>query len=393
MGRRAKGEGSVYYNEDRGRWVGQADAGLNPSTGKRRRVKVIGSPGESKSSVAARLRERIDHLSQTTASAPETVGQLVDSWLSRSAPRRMDARTLAMVESMVRLHLVPVLGGVRVQALTVEDVEGWLDAKSDRLAKSSLIKLRSYLALSFDHGLRRRHVTWNPARVAELPVDATGKREGRALTVPEAKALLNAAMQPYDAEAKPDETGVRLGGWVVLGLTLGLRPGEISGLTWEAIDGDKVTVYQSMGWTGGKPQLKGTKTGGSRTLTLPAPAQEALRRHRKAQASERLLMAGRWPLRWESLVFVTSNGTPLDPSNVRRLVAKLARDAGIEGTVAPYDLRHSATSLLAAAGHSADRLADLLGHQDTRMVWKHYRHSINESVEVAADYWRDTGTG
>lgn len=392
MSRRAKGEGSVYYDDGIGRWVGMADAGLNPKTGKRRRVKVTGKPGESKASVAARLRDRIEHLQATTATAPETVGQLVEAWLKRAAPKRMDTRTLSMVESMVRNHLTPVLGGVKVTALTVEDVEAWLDAKADQLAKSSLIKLRSYLAQAFDFGLRRRHVVWNPARVAELPHNAEGKREGRALTVPEARALLNAAMQPYDRDAKPGETGNRLGAWVVLGLTLGLRPGEISGLTWEAVDGDRLVIFQSLSWTAGRPRLKDTKTGDSRTLRLPAPAQDALRRHRIASNEERLLMGDRWPLEWSNLVFVTTNGTPLDPSNVRRLVARLAKDAGIEGTVTPYDLRHSATSLLAAAGHSADSLADLLGHRDTRMVWKHYRHVISESVDVAADYWRDTGT-
>lgn len=48
-----------------------------------------------------------------------------------------------MVESMVRIHLLPPLGSVRVGALTVEDVEGWLDAKAGTMAKSSLIKLPS----------------------------------------------------------------------------------------------------------------------------------------------------------------------------------------------------------------------------------------------------------
>jgi hypothetical protein len=129
MSRRAKGEGAVYHDQNRDRWVGVADVGLNPKTGKRRRVTVVGKAGESKASVAGRLRERIDHLAKTTASAPETVGHLVDQWLARSAPKRMDERTLGMVETMVRNHLEPVLGAVRVNALTVEDVEAWLDAK------------------------------------------------------------------------------------------------------------------------------------------------------------------------------------------------------------------------------------------------------------------------
>lgn len=59
MSRRANGEGSIFFDCHRGRWVGAVDAGVNPKTGKRRRAKVVGSEGESRSSVAARLRERI----------------------------------------------------------------------------------------------------------------------------------------------------------------------------------------------------------------------------------------------------------------------------------------------------------------------------------------------
>ena len=98
-------------------------------------------------------------------------------------------------------------------------------------------------------------------------------------------------------------------------------------------------------------------------------------------------MGERWPRAWSSLVFVSENETPLDRSNTRRLIHKLAIEAEIEGTVTPYDLRHTATTLIAASGTSADHLADLLGHKDTRMVFAHYRHRDGLTVTAAADYW------
>lgn len=52
----------------------------------------------------------------------------------------------------------------------------------------------------------------------------------------------------------------------------------------------------------------------------------------------------------------------------------------------PYDLRHTATSLLSASGVAPELLADLLGHRDTRMVHKHYRHPVSPTVTVAADH-------
>ena len=59
MTRAAHGQGTVYFDTEKARWVGQASAGVNVGTGKRRRLKVVGARGESKRSVAARLAERI----------------------------------------------------------------------------------------------------------------------------------------------------------------------------------------------------------------------------------------------------------------------------------------------------------------------------------------------
>lgn len=377
MSRRAPGEGSLYFEQARGRWVGQADAGINPSTGKRRRVKVLGKPGESKASVSGRLRDRIVDLEATSATAPDTVGELLTLWLRRAAPKTKAPATMAMVNSLVANHLRPVFGNVPLAAVTVEDVEDFLDARAETHSRSTLTKLRSILAQAFDFGVRRRHVTWNPARAAELPPEASRRRYGRALSTSDARSLLGVTEDH------------RLGAWIVVAMTLGLRPGEVSGLTWEAIDFDNevLSVYQSLGRSDAGPMLKETKTGSTRTLALPSITLDALVQHKKRTAEERLLMGERWPRAWSSLVFVSENGTPLDRSNTRRLIHKLALEAGIDGTVTPYDLRHTATTLIAASGTSADRLADLLGHKDTRMVFAHYRHRDGLTVTAAADYW------
>jgi integrase len=116
---------------------------------------------------------------------------------------------------------------------------------------------------------------------------------------------------------------------------------------------------------------------------------DALRDHRKRQIEERLLVGDRWPVEWSDLVFVSEMGTPLIASNLRRLVSTLASEAGIEGTVTPYSLRHTATSLLSASGVAPEILADLLGHKDTRMVHQHYRHQVTPTISVARDRIED----
>jgi integrase len=275
--------------------------------------------------------------------------------------------------------VLPGLGKAKLSALSVEDVEAWMDELSKRLSKSTLVKVRSQLALAFDYGIRRRIIDWNPARIAEMPSASTPPREGRSLTSSEARSLLNTASDH------------RLGAWIVTALTLGLRPGETSGLCWDSVDLDNgiIVVHRSLSWVGNTPSLKATKTKRPRTLDAPARTIDAIRDHRKRQVEEKLMMGDFWPAKWSELVFVSEAGTPLIPSNLRRLVSNLSADAGIDGKVTPYTLRHSATSLLSASGVAPELLADMLGHRDTRMVHKHYRHPVTPTVSVARDSIED----
>ncbi|WP_372419614.1 tyrosine-type recombinase/integrase [Actinotalea solisilvae] len=81
---------------------------------------------------------------------------------------------------------------------------------------------------------------------------------------------------------------------------------------------------------------------------------------------------------WENtldLVFTTEVGTPLDPSNVRRSYARLARSAGLEH-LHPHMLRHAAASLLSAAGVPIEDISDTLGHRSVAVTAEVYRHPI-----------------
>ncbi len=50
----------------------------------------------------------------------------------------------------------------------------------------------------------------------------------------------------------------------------------------------------------------------------------------------------------------------------------------------PHELRHSAASLLSAAGVPLEEIADVLGHATTRVTSQTYRHRTTPTVEAAA---------
>ena len=78
-------------------------------------------------------------------------------------------------------------------------------------------------------------------------------------------------------------------------------------------------------------------------------------------------------------MFTTTEATPIDPSNLRRQFARLTKDAGL-GIWHPHELRHSAASILSAAGVPLEHIADTLGHDGTRMTALVYRHAITPTI-------------
>ena len=47
----------------------------------------------------------------------------------------------------------------------------------------------------------------------------------------------------------------------------------------------------------------------------------------------------------------------------------------------PYELRHSCTSLLSAAGVPLEQIADILGHRGVRMTAEVHRHRIDPVID------------
>jgi Phage integrase family len=85
-------------------------------------------------------------------------------------------------------------------------------------------------------------------------------------------------------------------------------------------------------------------------MKLPLSYQPAVERL-IAKADERAAAEGQWAEEWDGaqLVFTTATGRPIDASNLRRYFRQACERAGI-GRWTPYEMRHSAASLMSAAG-------------------------------------------
>jgi integrase len=366
--RRGKGEGSLFFSQAAGRWLGFVDVGFD-ATGKRRRVKISGRTRAEARAKLAVVRRTAD------AGAPHsdqrvTVGEWLDTWLTQLPPSVKSVNTIDNITWAVQHHLKPAIGARRLRDLSPDDIDAMLRAKAAAgMSRSSLVRLHNVLNRALRLAERRGKLSRNVAVLVDVPTGPM--RRSRSLSIEQAKALLAAA------EADPLEALYKTG------LMLGLRPGELLGLTWDDIDFERgvLRVTKTLKRERGTLLLGDPKTGASRrALSMPAPVADALRAHKATQATARLA-AATWDDR--DLVFSTSIGRPLDPSNLRRGFSKLTEEAKI-GHWHPHELRHSAASILSASGVPIEQIADVLGHAGSRTTEAVYRHLIEPTVRHAA---------
>jgi integrase len=368
---RGNHEGSVYEEgtrsgEPTGRWVAQV--WIN---GKKRRAVA---PSQAKAKL--KLRKMIHDLDSglVVDDGNLTVGQVLEQWSTKALPNRNLQPPTLEVHRWASGILHSELGGKRLKTLTPDMVEAAFQRRADAgLSRNSLIKLRSTLSQALAWAERRGLIAKNVAAIVELPADARAPQAGRAMTVSQAHAFL-AAIEGTPLEAM----------WTVM-LYLGLRPGEAAALAWSDIDFTNGVIHVRRGRKRNRRTISigSTKTPGSvRSLDAPAKVIDLLRERRLAQKHERLAAATVWR-NDEDLLFTNPVGSPTDPPKVRAEFSRVVAAAGLGDGWTPNMLRHSAASIMSDAGVPLERIADQLGHKDTRMLTAHYRQQIRPTVDAA----------
>src|SRR5215217_6901301 len=112
MGKRGNGEGSIWRRKSGG-WCAQYT--VYTSEGRKRRTLY----GKTRQEVAAKLsRALADREGGLIFDAGSlTVGEYLARWLSHSVRDTVSQKTYESYESIVRVHLSPALGRIRLKAL------------------------------------------------------------------------------------------------------------------------------------------------------------------------------------------------------------------------------------------------------------------------------------
>jgi integrase len=362
---RANGDGSISPRKD-GRYMVRV---TDPATGKRR-------TGYARTETAARRLLR-DMLNRAESGAPVldvrgTVAAYAGVWLSDRAGRRRSASTVREYRRRLEGYVLPAIGGVKVAALSVLDVEDVLDRMAAAgLSESTIRGTRNALSAMLADAVRSRLLAANVARTARLPEQSRGAR-------------VRVVPQPADVVRLLDSTeGTDLGALVALLAATGARVGEALAAAWADVDFDAGTwrIVRTVTRDSRGAAVLGsrTKTGEGRTVALPADVVGQLRAQRGRVAASRLALGELW--NDVDLVFPSAVGTVRDPNNVRSELRKAA--PWFPGSF--HGLRHAFATAAVSVLPSDAAVAKVLGHRRRATTTDLYGHLRGDDSRAVAE--------
>ena len=296
-----------------------------------------------------------------------TVAEYLARWLNDTVRLTASEGTHVRYEGIVRNHINPAIGGVRLSKLAPSRVQSMFSAMEQGVAtactrKYAYVVINRALNVALKWGLIMRNACGPLDRLKATEKDI------QPLTAKQTQQLL--------AESESN----RLHALFVLSVTTGIRQGELFALHWPDIDLDRATisVWHTLEDVRGRLRLKEPKTAGSRRLVkLPRMAVDALIEHRK-----RMLAEGWAGSQW---VFVNTQGTPLRKTNFLRYVWNPLRKAAGIPSVRFHDLRHTQATLLLSLGVNPKVVSERLGHKNVSITLNTYSHVMPGMQQSAVD--------
>ncbi len=356
-----------------GVWQVRIETGTDPVSGSRlrRSVQVYGTRKDAENERTALL-----HAVQTgTYVDPtrETVAEFLERWLRDYALAAVGRRTYERYEEIVRLHVVPALGRLRLtdvrpaHILTAE--REWRELG---LSPYTVLKHHRLVREAFQHAVRWQLLVVNPADAVTPP--RPERREMLALDRDQAAALLEAA------------AGSEFEAPILTALYSGLRVGELLGLRWRDVDltsGQLHVQQAAQPVKGGGVTYAPPKTHRSRrAVSVPAPVSEALQRHRATQTMARLAAGPAW--QDGDLVFAGRQGGPMSRTRLRLAFQGLLAAAALP-RIRLHDLRHTMATLMLAQGEHPKIVSERLGHATVGITLDTYSHVLPGLQAAAAD--------
>lgn len=264
---------------------------------------------------------------------------------------RLAPRTREEYDRIHRKYLLPVLGPMRLEDITPEDVQAALVLAADRGGPRMAQAVYSLIHAVLRRACRSRYIPWSPVDALDKP--AHTQEQGKMLTSADLRLALPFIRQELA---------------VSLALFAGLRRGEICGLQWGDVDlgAGLLRIRRQRQRSRGEVLVRVTKSGAGLRDVPIAPELRPLLRHQY-----KLLPSG-WVV----------PHAPEYPGSAWADIQR--RDVLLSQHYRLHDLRHHYGSDLILRGAEPKAVSYLMGHSSLAVTLNVYSHIYPEQAAAEA---------
>jgi integrase len=200
--------GSVFFDNKSKQWKGRYR--LDMPDGSRVQKKVtIGFKAEYPTKTAA--RDKFDEIRRSLQREvesqpivgpkvdrkPSSFSELVERWKTAEGTALGDS-TLKHYSNALRAQVIPQFGTWKIEEITREEIQKFLNEKAKNYSKSSLRSMRVTLSLTLKWALQNRWIPSNPVEQLRLPKKTGGRRIVRViLKWKQIAAIMDKMDEPY----------------------------------------------------------------------------------------------------------------------------------------------------------------------------------------------------
>ena len=282
--------------------------------------------------------------------------------------KAMTANSRNSFETMLRLHVYPIIGEKRITDVSTADLVTLLADMQNKRSHATVIKVYTVLRLLFDLAYQTDVITRNPMDKVNRPKqnkDENLQTGVECYTVEELREIIHAlSAEPLKWQCL-----------IMILIETGIRRGECVGIQWQDIDGTTIHINRTVNYTPSAGVYVGTpKSGKTRTVYISKETADLLKQYHDSMGNKNK----------DGFVFTQDKTEkPMHPQSPGRYLQKLGAKHGFIN-LHPHKLRHSFASIAIQRGADIVSVSEILGHADTAITLRVYSHASEDSRKRAA---------
>lgn len=340
----------------------------NPTTGKWEKKSKKGFRTEKEAKLFEAKTTTQMHDNSYISPLKLTVRKYLNDWMETYCEPKLRENTLLGYKRNVDGHIIPALGNIELQKLTVTQIDKFYAAKQENgrldgrggLSQRSILYIHRVLCQALDHAVCKGLIQRNVAKDATVRPKKIKKFKHNIYSIDELRILLIAVKDTYM------EVAIALGG------ICGMRRGEVLGLRWSDVDFDNaiINISQQLIPVNKSMKFTTTKTEESeRNLPVGNSVMDILKRRYAFQQMQKELLGEHF--KDANVVVCDDDGALIHPSNFSARFSDVLKRHGMKH-IRFHDLRHSCATLMLEKGVDIKSISNYLGHSSIDITGNTY---------------------